>query len=71
MLVLKNTNIPFPKPYPKVQRKLATVEDEGWTKFDDFKIRKDVDLCPQLGLQENVIASECNLIFLAGEATMG
>ena len=71
MLVLKNKEIPIPEPYPKVQRKLATVEDEGWTKFDDFKIRKDVDLCPQLGLQENVIASECNLIFLAGEATMG
>ena len=71
MLVLKNREIPIPEPYPKVQRKLATVEDEGWTKFDDFKIRKDVDLCPQLGLQENVIASECNLIFLAGEATMG
>lgn len=71
MLVLKNADIPIPEPYPKVQRKLATVEDEGWTKFDDFKIRKDVDLCPQLGLQENVIASECNLIFLAGEATMG
>jgi len=71
MLVLKNADIPIPEPYPKVQRKLATVEDEGWTKFDDFKIRKDIDLCPQLGLQENVIASECNLIFLAGEATMG
>ena len=71
MLVLKNKEIPIPEPYPKVQRKLATVEDEGWTKFDDFKIRKDVDLCPQLGLQENVIASECNFIFLAGEATMG
>ena len=71
MPVLKNREIPIPEPYPKVQRKLATVEDEGWTKFDDFKIRKDVDLCPQLGLQENVIASECNLIFLAGEATMG
>ncbi len=71
MLVLKNADIPIPEPYPKVQRKLATVEDEGWTKFDDFKIRKDIDLCPQLGLQENVIASECNLVFLAGEATMG
>jgi len=71
MLVLKNKEIPIPEPYPKVQRKLATVEDEGWTKFDDLKIRKDVDPCPQLGLQENVIASECNLIFLAGEATMG
>lgn len=71
MLILKNKEIPLPEPYPVVQRKLPTAIDNGWTKFDDFKIREELDLCPQLGLQEEVVASECNLIFLAGEATMG
>lgn len=71
MLILKNKEIPLPEPYPVVQRKLPTAISDGWDIFDDFKIRKDVDLCPQIGLQEDVVASECNLIFLAGEATMG
>ena len=71
MLVLKNKEIPIPEPYPKVRRKLPTAVSDGWDIFDDFKIRKGIDLCPQPGLQEDVVSSECNLIFLAGEATMG
>ena len=71
MFVIKDKDIPLPTPYPRVYRKLPTVKEGGWTRFDNFTIRKDIDLCPQPGLQEKVVASECNLIFLAGEATMG
>ena len=71
MFVIKDKDIPLPTPYPRVYRKLPTVKESGWTRFDNFTIRKDIDLCPQPGLQEKVVASECNLIFLAGEATMG
>lgn len=71
MLRLKDENIPLPEKYPVVKRVLATISKKGVDKFGNFVIRGDVDICPQHGLQEDVVASECNLIFMAGEATMG
>ncbi len=71
MLRLKDENIPLPEKYPVVKRVLPTAKKDGVDKFGNFIIREDFDICPQHGLQEEVVASECNLIFLAGEATMG
>lgn len=66
-----NSNIVFPALYPKVERKLPTAKDCGWTRVGGFLLRKKVDYIPQVGLQENVCACESNIIFLCGAASMG
>lgn len=57
--------------YPKVERKLPTAKDNGWTKVGGFTLRNKVDLMPQPGLQENLCQCEANLIFICGAATSG
>lgn len=63
--------------YPRVERKLATVGDKGWDKVGGFTLRDKetygvyADYMPQPGLQENLCACECNLIFVCGAATSG
>ena len=57
--------------YPKVERKLPTAKDKGWTKVGGFLLRDKVDYIPQPGLQENVCACEANVIHMCGAATMG
>lgn len=63
--------------YPRVERKLATVSDKGWDKVGGFTLRDKetygvyADYMPQPGLQENLCACECNLIFVCGAATSG
>lgn len=63
--------------YPKVERKLPTVKDKGWDKVGGFTLRDKetygvyADYMPQPGLQENLCACECNLIFVCGAATSG
>lgn len=59
------------KPYPEVSRKLKTAEDKGWTKVGKTEIRKGLDIIPQVGMQENVVGCEANLIFSFGAASMG
>lgn len=67
----------WPAPYPRVERKLPTVSDKGWDKVGDFTLRDKetygvyADYMPQPGLQENLCACECNLIFVCGAATSG
>ena len=61
----------WPTLYPKVERKLATVKEKGWTRVDGFELRRKIDYIPQPGLQEDVCASECNLIFMCGQGTAG
>lgn len=63
----------FPTLYPKVERKLSTAKEKGWTIIDGYKLRKGAvkDYIPQPGLQEDVCASDCNLIFMCGQATSG
>ena len=74
---LLNKNLPFPALYPKVERQLPTVSDKGWDKVGGFKLRDKetygvyADYMPQPGLQENLCACECNLIFICGAATSG
>lgn len=68
---LLNKNIAFPALYPKVERKLPTVKDKGWTRVGGFLLRDKVDFIPQPGLQENVCACEANVIYMCGAATMG
>lgn len=57
--------------YPRVERKLPTAKDKGWTKVGGFTLRDKVDFIPQPGLQENVCACEANVIHMCGAATMG
>jgi hypothetical protein len=71
MFRLRNKDAKFPELYPKVDRKDPTTKDKGWDKVGDFTLRDKVDFMPQKGLQEQFCASECNLIFLCGAATMG
>ena len=61
----------LPEKYPSVRRTLATVTSESKTVVGDFELRHKVDYIPQIGLQENVCASECNLIFMCGQGTAG
>lgn len=68
---LLDSNITFPALYPKVERKLPTAKDKGWTKVGGFTLRSKIDLMPQLGLQENLCKCEANLIFICGAATSG
>ncbi len=57
--------------YPKVERKLATVKSKSKTIVGGFELRHKIDYIPQVGLQENVCASECNLVFMCGQGTSG
>lgn len=57
--------------YPRVERKLATVKSKSKTVVGGFELRHKVDYIPQVGLQESVCASECNLIFMCGQGTSG
>ncbi len=68
---LVNKDIEFPQLYPKVERTLATVRTKSKYIVGGFELRQKVDYMPQLGLQENVCASDCNLIFLCGQGTSG
>lgn len=61
----------WPALYPRVERKLPTVTDKGWTKVGGFLLRDKIDFIPQPGLQENVCACEANVIHMCGAATMG
>lgn len=66
-----NPDIKFPPLYPKVERELATIKNKGKTVVGGFELRKKIDYIPQIGLQEDVCASECNLIFMCGQGTAG
>ena len=57
--------------YPRVERKLPTAKDKGWTKVGGSLLRDKVDFIPQPELQENVCACEANVIHMCGAATMG
>ena len=68
---LSDASVKKPQRYPKVERRLPTMEDKGWTRVGGVQLRENLDLMPQPGLQEQVLACDCNLIFMAGSATMG
>lgn len=64
-------SIAFPALYPRVERELATVKKKSKTVVGGFTLRHNVDFIPQVGLQEEVCVSECNLIFMCGQGTAG
>lgn len=68
---LINKNLQFPTLYPRVERKLPTAKEKGWTRVGGFLLRDKVDFIPQPGLQENVCACEANVIYMTGAATGG
>lgn len=61
----------MPERYPTIERKEPTLQDKGRVLVDGTELRDSVDIMPQTGLQEAVLSCECNLIFMAGSATMG
>lgn len=71
MNILKNKEAILPEKYPVMERKVPTISDAGYTKIGGFTLRKDIDICGQEGIQEQIIASDCNLIFATGGATLG
>lgn len=70
-LRLLNKDVQFPQPYPKVERTLATVKNKSKTVVGGFELRHKTDYMPQVGMQESVCASGCNLIFMCGQGTAG
>lgn len=60
-----------PQRYPKVVREDPTIDNPGFVEVDGYRLRPNLDLMPQRGMQENLCASECNLIFLGGSGTSG
>lgn len=68
---LLSKDLGFPTLYPRVERTLATVKTKSKTVVGGFELRHKVDYIPQPGLQENVCASECNLVFMCGQGTSG
>ena len=61
----------IPEKYPKVIRQDPTMDDPGFVEVDGYRLRPNVDLIPQRGMQEELSHSDCNLIFLTGSATGG
>ena len=52
MITLKNKYAEWPEFYPKVERKIPTATEKGWTKVGGVLLRDNIDLIPQPGLQE-------------------
>lgn len=61
----------IPQKYPKVVRQDPTMDDPGFVEVGGYRLRPNVDLIPQRGMQEELSHSDCNLIFLTGSATGG
>lgn len=61
----------IPEKYPKVVRQDPTMDDPGFVEVGGYRLRPNVDLIPQRGMQEELSHSDCNLIFLTGSATGG
>lgn len=70
-LVNKKLNFSNITLYPKVERNLATVKSKSKTIVGGFELRHKIDYIPQVGLQESVCSSTCNLIFMCGQGTSG
>lgn len=61
----------IPEKYPTVVRQDPTMDDPGFVEVGGYRLRPNVDLIPQRGMQEELSHSDCNLIFLTGSATGG
>lgn len=71
MFILKKKIDDLPDFYPGVERVDPSLKNKGYVSVAGYVLRDNLDLIPQQGLQEEVLISECNLIFMAGSATMG
>lgn len=67
MLKLIDPNVKFPKLYPKVTRKLATVDEEGWDAIDSKVLRKGIDMIYQDGMQDAMLSTPVDVLFLGGQ----
>lgn len=70
-MFVKVTDNPLPKLYPEVVRKLPTLKEEGYDEVGGFRLRKNIDIIPQVGLQEDLCKSDADVVFMAGQATSG
>ena len=72
MFYIRNKEIKFPNPYPKIDiRKQATAKTKGQYVIDGYELRSGIDFMPQIGMQEQLCSCEANLVFICGEATSG
>lgn len=71
MAEIAKINMPLPAPYPIVSRELPTVDRPGWVEIDGIRLRKDRDICPQLGFQEAIQTCPADIIFSGGSASAG
>ena len=71
MIKLRSQDLQLPHKYPVVTRIDPTMTEKGYVLVNGEPIRDNIDLIPQVGLQEEVLINNCNLIFMAGSATMG
>lgn len=68
---LTNKKLVFRNKEQSALRTLATAKTKSKTVVGGFELRHKIDYIPQVGLQENVCASKCNLIFMCGQGTSG
>ena len=71
MIRLKNQGTPMPEKYPRVERKLPTVKEEGWVEVEGSKLRPHIDFIPQTGFQEVLSTCDADVIFTGGSASAG
>ena len=71
MLRLKDGKVKFPERYPKIERKIPTVEEKGWVKVNGVILRENIDLIPQVGFQETMGICNVNVLFTGGSASAG
>lgn len=71
MFRVVNHNAKFPPLYDHIERVLPTISSKGKDVIGGFTLRENVDFAPQVGMQENILRCDSNLIFACGQATSG
>ncbi|MEG1289553.1 MAG: hypothetical protein RRY36_05305 [Bacteroidaceae bacterium] len=66
MLKLKNKNAIFPDKYPKVERRLPTITDPGYTRVGGYELKNKIDFMPQPGMQEFMHTVDADIMFFGG-----
>ncbi|WAX17123.1 hypothetical protein PF672P1_00065 [Parabacteroides phage PF672P1] len=67
MLELLDKDIKKPEKYPKVERVLPTIKDEGYTKIGGKLLKKGYDFAYQPGMQETMMTTDVDVLFLGGQ----
>lgn len=71
MFRIINKDAKLPPLYEHIERVLPTVTSKGKDVVGGFTLRENKDFAPQVGMQENILRCNSNLIFACGQATSG